>query len=228
MVRDNLRSLTRMGGTPPRIPGQGLARGLVEWLNDPGDPKMRKLAVLVIEEVNELTRSAVATDKRVSGTWGGRLRRRVRIAQSPGSAVQDLPNKNFRFRYSTGPAQRWFARLFTLNWNLKKYKFSPHLDFPVADSSWRVAWKCKREDAAHIYMLVELAQTGCLVRVRRCRECDDWLYARLKHQVFCSERCRQKNFRSSGKGRAHRRRYMRDYMRTWREKNLDRTRKGGK
>ncbi|MCH7512928.1 MAG: hypothetical protein IH947_03140 [Bacteroidetes bacterium] len=43
-----------MGGNPPRIPGQGLARGLVKWLNDPGDPKMRKLAVRVIEEVNEI------------------------------------------------------------------------------------------------------------------------------------------------------------------------------
>ena len=56
-----------------------------------------------------------------------------------------------------------------------------------------------------------LLEHGYLGRVRRCRQCEKWLYAKVHHQEFCSFGCQQKHYRSSPHGKERRREYMRDY-----------------
>jgi hypothetical protein len=54
-------------------------------------------------------------------------------------------------------------------------------------------------------------QVGELTRLRRCSQCQKWLFARFRHQTFCSTKCQQKNYTQSDAWKAHRRAYMRRY-----------------
>jgi hypothetical protein len=59
--------------------------------------------------------------------------------------------------------------------------------------------------------IVRLTQIGCLTRLKRCANCRKWLYAKFRHQAFCSVTCQQKNYTQSERWKAHRRQYMRNY-----------------
>jgi len=51
----------------------------------------------------------------------------------------------------------------------------------------------------------------CLDRMRECRKCGKWFYARFRHQEFCATRCQQTYFWSTEEWKAKRREYMRRY-----------------
>jgi hypothetical protein len=109
---------------------------------------------------------------------------------------------------------------------LSKFKFTPRADVCVGGSGgpteWAAWWRWSnkiiekhlRMDAGEaLQIILKLTQIGCLTRLRRCAHCHRWLYARFRHQMFCSGRCQQKNYTKSEQFKAHRRRYMRDYYR---------------
>ena len=102
-----------------------------------------------------------------------------------------------------------------INQKLKRYKVYPRL-FVQIEEALLVNWESANSAATMVNMIVRLAQAGYLLRVRRCKECEKWFFARFNHQLFCSQKCRQKDFNQSEKGRQHRADYMRDYMRKYR------------
>ena len=52
-----------------------------------------------------------------------------------------------------------------------------------------------------------------ILRFRRCRQCQTWLYARTKHQEHCSARCRKKLHSESPEFKGKRAKYMRETYR---------------
>lgn len=56
-----------------------------------------------------------------------------------------------------------------------------------------------------------LGRLGLLDRIRQCRCCGLWLFAKFKRQWYCSGTCREKAFRSSKEGRKKRAEYMSKY-----------------
>ena len=61
--------------------------------------------------------------------------------------------------------------------------------------------------------ILKLTRVGDLTRLRRCKQCQKWLFAKFRHQRFCSTDCQQKNYTQSDAWKAHRRAYMRGYYR---------------
>lgn len=107
-----------------------------------------------------------------------------------------------------------------LDRELARYRFHlrarPGLRWSV---SWRIESRSRRfrneraalNDGQALRMILDLAQAGLLKRLRRCGHCRNWLYAKFRHQEFCSTKCQQKHYGGSEEWKAHRRAYMRDY-----------------
>ena len=115
---------------------------------------------------------------------------------------------------------------------LSRYRFSPRAEVVMGGggkgpSVWAAWWKgddSKREVGLRmtgpeaLELLLKLTQTGDLTRLRRCGQCYKWLFARFRHQTFCSTQCQQKNYTQSDAWKAHRRAYMHRYY----QKNFNR------
>lgn len=62
-----------------------------------------------------------------------------------------------------------------------------------------------------IQTILNFAQSGNLSRLRKCLQCYKWMYAKFRHQEFCSSKCQQQRYTQSPEWKAHRREYMRRY-----------------
>lgn len=71
----------------------------------------------------------------------------------------------------------------------------PALSVQVGEP-WLIAWSYGKNPGAGMRMaahsMVQLAELGRLPRVRRCKVCSRWLYARFEHEWYCSTKCQQK------------------------------------
>lgn len=109
---------------------------------------------------------------------------------------------------------------------LSKYRFTPHAEVVMGGggqgpSEWAVWWKgdlgsrseehLRMRASEALELILKLTQVGDLTRLRRCNQCRKWLFARFRHQTFCSTKCQQKNYTQSDAWKAHRRAYMRRY-----------------
>jgi hypothetical protein len=106
---------------------------------------------------------------------------------------------------------------------LARYRFIPRAEVIVgggghSPSEWNAWWRwSNRNYEKHLrmtpgealQMILKLTQIGYLTRVRHCAHCQKWLYARFRHQIFCSVTCQQKQYTQTERFREHRRRYMR-------------------
>ena len=68
------------------------------------------------------------------------------------------------------------------------------------------------EERAAMYM-VRLSELGLLGRVRPCKWCTSWFFAKFSHQNYCKQACQQKAYAVSPEWRKHRRVYMQGYRR---------------
>lgn len=75
-------------------------------------------------------------------------------------------------------------------------------------------------DAEALHMILDLAKMGYLSRLRPCAHCQTWLYAKFRHQNFCSMKCQQKHYTQSEEWKAHRREYMRRYYQLRQQPNI--------
>jgi hypothetical protein len=107
-----------------------------------------------------------------------------------------------------------------LNRDLSRYLFRP-LVSPTYDANWHptrwlLTWYSGRPGRKPIGKswpldrIFDLARAGQLSRLRRCSRCRNWLYAKFRHQSFCSLKCQQKHYTETEAFKAHRRQYMRD------------------
>ena len=102
-----------------------------------------------------------------------------------------------------------------INRELQRYKMWPQFHpYSVGDRLF-FGWSSKQHGSQAVLEIVHLCNEGLLNRVRRCRweECESWFYAKFNHQYFCQTKCRQAHHGGSSEWRAHRREYMREYMR---------------
>jgi hypothetical protein len=75
-------------------------------------------------------------------------------------------------------------------------------------------WKHSRDKSAEAVLhIMNLGQDGNLWRVRQCRHCEKWFYARFSHQEFHSTRCQEAEYKASPSWREKRQQYMRGYRR---------------
>lgn len=115
--------------------------------------------------------------------------------------------------------KRWVNQQLALN------RFLPHV-WPSSLGKWIVVWQIQSrapkryrlrpgvldmDDGSSIQLILDLARAGYLNRLRRCHCCRQWLYARFKHQNYCSTKCQQKHYAQSPDWKAKRRDYMREY-----------------
>ncbi len=111
-------------------------------------------------------------------------------------------------------------RKFLLNHELARYHFFPYT--LCCKGQWSVIWRIPSrvrlrhgelqfDEAAVLQMILDLARARYLDRLRRCSHCRQWLYAKYRHQSFCSTSCQQKYYRHSEERRTYRREYMRRY-----------------
>ncbi len=113
--------------------------------------------------------------------------------------------------------KKWKAAYEELRTTLRRFKFYPALQ-GLQEGAWQFYWRSVRHHHAEslVYEVLRLAASGMILRIRQCVECKRWFYARFAHQLFCKGECKEKHSRTSKKGRARRRDYMRSYMRKYR------------
>ena len=114
-------------------------------------------------------------------------------------------------------------RLNELNRDLRRYRFrplvAPWYEANLHATRWVVHWYSGRPGRKALAtfgaldLIVDLAQAGHLSRLRRCNHCRKWVYAKFRQQVFCSQKCQQKNYTQTEAFKAHRREYMNRWYR---------------
>lgn len=112
-----------------------------------------------------------------------------------------------------------------LNKELEQYRFIPRAEVLEGGggraSQWVTWWRRDSCEAGEpglrmvaseaLELILKLTQIGYLSRLRRCAQCQKWLYARSRQQSFCSVKCQQQKYTHTEEWRAHRRNYMRQY-----------------
>lgn len=187
---------------------------LVCYLNEARAPGHKKI-VNILEEMLLLEETAAPTFDHKS--LGLSPDEPIFTGDTLNPAIEKVAPEKYRAQLEL--AQRHEA----LDSKLRKYRFWPSV-FPLYDADaridrWFVRWLCGQPVASPLGegealdLVLELARAGYLNRLRRCTQCERWLYAKCRHQNFCSMKCQQKRYTRSEKFRAHRRQYMRDYYR---------------
>jgi hypothetical protein len=101
---------------------------------------------------------------------------------------------------------------------LSKYQFVPDLS-PRPAGGWTIEWqilirgkaKSQSIDNSALQMILRFATGGQLNRLRKCSLCSHWMYAKFRHQMFCSTKCQQRHYAQSEKWKLYRSKYMREY-----------------
>ena len=116
----------------------------------------------------------------------------------------------------------------------RKARMSVQLWYPTK-TGWHSGWNywfpgIRRSTNVQLLFdirhVCDLAAAGLIERVRRCKLCGRWYFARRDHQEFCSAQCREKNYRSGGQGRTARAAYMRRYRAGLRRRDRENLKSG--
>ena len=192
--------LARRTFTRRRYKGQQLAEPLLEWLNHPEweHPGKRKV-FRVLEQLQGLIATA---------SWEDITKELV-----------DLP-KPFLMVRPIVQRREWKAAWEGLKKELRKCKFHPDLRSIDEGERLNFYWREVSRNSLHglIHKILLLADLGMLLRVKKCRQCQTWFYAKFSHSKFCNPVCRKKHSDSVQRGKKHRREYMEEYMRAYRRK----------
>jgi len=116
-----------------------------------------------------------------------------------------------------------------VNRQLARYRFLPHASPHGTGGRWRVTWEIISPRVSNrdrtglgqdalpeglvLQLILDFARAGYLNRLRRCSNCRKWLYARFRHQTYCSTKCQQIHYTHSDEWRRKRREYMQEYRR---------------
>ena len=176
------------------LEGQKQAQLLVHWLNgDPRDP-YRKRILKMLHHIFELLN--------------------VRLRTKGGPTEEDLP-EGVRLVSS----QEFSRRVEEVRRDFDKYLPKIRLGginygriTGRARLTFTPAWsKTPIKAVLAVEAIKLLGEEGQLERVRQCRKCKRWFYARVRHQEFCSTACQQSHYRSSEEWKEQRRKWMRRY-----------------
>jgi len=206
-----LKRLARIdisGGLPPSV---NLLSDLIKFLNQTRTLRGKRIVVILEKmlELEEMTRPIAPEEPMIAALEWKRTD----------------PQK-FKIHWEIEKRRAILQR------ELSRYRFTPHAEVIVGGggrgpSQWMAWWKgdsgTRPEKQLGIVasealeMILKLTQLGDLTRLRRCTHCHEWLFARFRHQDFCSTLCQQKSYTQTPKWKEHRRRYMRDRYRLLRQ-----------
>ena len=118
-----------------------------------------------------------------------------------------------------------------LNGRLEKYRAYPVVNFELKGrrkGSCTVKWESPSHEGTIAYLIVRLAESGLLWRVRECNHCSDWYFANRSNKKFCKPACSKLYWQTGGAGRERRRPYMKEYMRKVRKEEREQRSKGAR
>jgi hypothetical protein len=190
---------------------------LADWLNDRNGTEEAGRILLLMEDVRE----AVALAKKLYP---------LLLDRRPESAL----NSHHR------------AVVKRINERLLVYRVSPQIAPPIGPGMWlaptwipvnfgrnlssvwspsktggvRRGLKASMDEIGMVLTILVLARDGRLDRVKQCKQCHRWFYARVLHQEFHELKCQQVFYKSSDEWKAHRRLWMQDYRRVKESENV--------
>lgn len=86
---------------------------------------------------------------------------------------------------------------------------------PQMNTGFWWTWDYGKDPATRaVHLLMQLCEAGYFSRIRNCKKCTAWFFAKYRHQVFCSQKCQIAHYRRTDKFKAH----HRDYTRTLRRR----------
>ena len=206
MLERDERRLARLarthieGGLPPSAT---LVTDLVKFLNHTGTVRVKKIVGILesMLELEEMTRPIAPEEPMIAALeW------------------ERTDPVKFKVHWEIEKRSALLGR------ELSTYRFTPHAEVVMGGGGQRpsqwAAWfkgssrerperKLRMTASEALELILRLTQAGDLARLRRCKECQKWLFARFTHQVFCSTKCQQKNFTQTDEWKEHRRQYMR-------------------
>jgi hypothetical protein len=112
-----------------------------------------------------------------------------------------------------------------LNKAFAMFAYAPQV-YLQASPDERLSWtlvsdaKVIAAPTVQVKWLLQLIEQGMVLKMRRCKQCTSWFFARFAHQEFCKTPCRIKHFAGSEKFKEKRRKYMRGYYALQRSKNV--------
>jgi hypothetical protein len=172
--------------------GEADGRAAAEWLNRNGRTKEGYAVVKLIKNIRDLT--------------------------------PDIPTSLFRaLVHEDSSHGQYVAGLNRVNQRLVKYAMWPMIvrrstevrkwgKNRPAEARTKFHWRWSHgynQDTPTVHCIARLGEQGLFFRLRQCPLCGKWYYARFDHQLYCSNRCREKRFKSTPEWRALRREYMR-------------------
>ncbi len=185
------------------VPSVTLLEDLVRYLN--GTKTVRGEGVLVILEkmlkLEEMTKGIVGPiliDFSLKKTAPEKLQAQLEVGKQMALLNRELMKYPSTFRAEVvrggrGGADKW------VTWR--------------SDTSDKGEERLRMVASEALEVILRLTQIGYLDRLRHCAYCNAWLYAKFRHQTFCSMACQQKKYTHTDQFRAHRREYMRKYYR---------------
>ena len=197
------------------VPDAALA-GLVQYLNEAEAERESKRIIRILEEMLEL-------EKIEPPVWSESIDGPMMVMKGGMSVPNPLFRKVAPEKYKLQLEIE--KRISVLNRELARHRFLPFA-FPHWGGRWLLIWQIQSrarkkvrlhrgvmelDDGRALQMILDLARAGYLNRLRRCSHCRRWLYAKFRHQHFCSTKCQQKHYTQSEEWKAHRREYMRHY-----------------
>ena len=194
-----------------------LLRDLIRFLNETKTARGKRIVAILEKmlELEEMTKSIPPEEPMIAAVeW------------------QRTDPKKYELHWEIAKREAMLQR------ELSNYRFTPHAAVAMGGggqrpSEWAIWWKgdvgarperhLRMVASEALEMILKLTQIGDLTRLRRCSQCQKWLYARFTHQNFCSTKCQQKKYSQREASKERRRRYMRNYYRLQKQRpNLKR------
>lgn len=206
--RDDERRLKRLAQTNIAgglLPSVSLLRDLIKYLNETRTARGRKIVEILEKmlELEEMTRPIKPEEPMIAAVeW------------------ERTDPKKYQVHWEI------VKRTAILEKQLSNYRFTPRAEVAMggggqSPSQWSVWWQSnlttkperslRMQASEALELILKLTQLGELNRLRHCQHCQKWLFARFRHQTFCSTKCQQKTYTQSSEWKAHRRAYMRGY-----------------
>jgi hypothetical protein len=210
------------GGVGTVMVSDAEIRGLVQYLNNAQNREADRAVLDLLEQM-------LALDKMERPLWGETQEERE-VATMVTRMGRTVPNPRLK-RIAPEKYRQELAiteKTYQINWKLSRYRFLPRA-WSTGQRPWIVNWEVlpntsrkpklrdglfQLNDGMALRMILDFARAGCLNRLRRCLRCLSWLYAKYRHQNFCSTKCQQKHYAISPEWKAKRRDYMRRYRNT--------------
>jgi hypothetical protein len=124
------------------------------------------------------------------------------------------------------PPEEFYEVRARLNEKLAQYAFVPRIDTDEFYDGNPIFWMANANDydKPHLVMplqcFLQVIDQGAILKIRRCKECPKWYFARMAEQRFCSDKCRRKHFSHSEDFKEYRRKKAREYYKLHRYKNI--------